>query len=313
MLKRLVVLLLLLSLSLASCVTSPLPEESEPKISFDDSLGRRVTFSEKPKRVACLLGSFADLWMLSGGEVCATSSDAWDSLSLELENAISLGGAHSPSLEKLLSANPDFVIASASTASHLAMRETLEGLSIPVAYFDVDNFEGYLSVLKICTDITERRDLYIQNGLALKEGIEDVKERYCKENFTNYNRKILLLRTSSTGVKVKGSEGTILGEMLSDFGTINIADQNNTLLESLSLEAILLEDPYHIFVVTMGQDTESALKAFHRLTEENPAWNSLSAVREGRVHLMEKTLFNQKPNARYLEAYETLLETLLSK
>jgi iron complex transport system substrate-binding protein len=101
--------------------------------------------------------------------------------------------------------------------------------------------------------------------------------------------------------------------MLSDIGAWNIADENGSLLESLSLEAILLEDPAHIFVVTMGSDTELALNAFYRMTEENVAWGSLTAVREGRVHIMDKTLFNQKPNARYLEAYETLLEKLLTK
>ena len=182
-----------------------------------------------------------------------------------------------------------------------------------VIYFDIDNFEDYLSVLEICANITNRPDLYQKNGVALREQIEQIKQEFCKQEFTNSEKTVLLLRTSSTGVKVKGSEGTILGEMLSDIGALNIADTNESLLENLSLEAILLLDPHHIFVVTMGSDTDQALDAFHRMTEDNGAWASLSAVREGRVHLMDKTLFNQKPNARYPEAYETLLEKLLTK
>lgn len=313
MLKKILALFLALPLFLTSC-TAPVPdEEGKAPVSFVDSLGRTVTVPESPERVACLLGSFADLWQLSGGTVSATTSDAWDSLSLALDEAVNIGGAHSPSLEKLLSANPDFVIASASTSSHLALRETLESLSIPVAYFDIDNFEEYLSVLEICTNITNRPDLYQKNGVALREQIEQIKQEFCKQEFTNSEKTVLLLRTSSTGVKVKGSEGTILGEMLSDIGALNIADTNESLLENLSLEAILLLDPHHIFVVTMGSDTDQALDAFYRMTEDNGAWASLSAVREGRVHLMDKTLFNQKPNARYPEAYETLLEKFLTK
>ena len=312
MLKQLLLIFLLLTLPLASCAKPPMTSGGEGGCTFVDDLGREVSFSDTPHRVACLLGSFADLWMLAGGEVCATASDAFADLALDPTEVVNLGGAHSPNLELLLSANPDFVIASASTASHLAMRETLERLCIPVAYFDIDNFDDYLRALEICTTLTSRFDLYQKNGIELKEGIDEVKNTYCKQNFTGSEKKILLLRTSSTGVKVKGSKGTILGEMLSDIGALNIADENGSLLESLSLEAILLEDPAHIFVVTMGSDTELALNSFYRMTEENAAWGSLTAVREGRVHIMDKTLFNQKPNARYLEAYETLLEKLLT-
>ena len=309
--KHLITLLLLVSLVLSSCVSSLPRDEVDETLSFVDDLGRTVTVSTSVGRVACLLGSFADVWMLSGGNVCATVSDAWDTLSLELGTATNLGGAHSPSLEMLIASQPDFVIASASTASHLAMREVLEALSIPVAYFDVDNVDDYLSMLKICTDLTGREDLYLQNGLILKDGIEALKSKYAEKEFT-IEKKVLLLRASSTGVKVKGNQGTILGEMLADFGTVNIADYNPTLLEHISMEVILSEDPYHIFVVTMGADTELALSVFESLMRENPAWASLGAVEAGRVHIMEKALFNLKPNARYLEAYETLYQTLLS-
>lgn len=309
--KYLILPLLILSL-LVSCVGVPPTDAGNAALSFVDDLGRTVTLSDTPKRTACLLGSFSDIWLLSGGTVCASASDAWETLSLDLGDAHNLGGAHSPSLEILLSANPDFVLASASTGSHLAMREVLEEMAIPVAYFDIDSFEDYLSMLKICTDLTGHPELYISNGLALQEGIERLKAEYSKQEFTN-ERKILLLRTSSTGVKVKGSEGTVLGEMLADFGTVNIATSNESLLESLSLEAIAEGDPYHIFVVTMGSDTDLALEVFHRLIEENPLWASLSAVKAGRVHFMDKTLFNLKPNARYLEAYEILYEALITK
>ena len=54
---------------------------------FQDALGREVTVQE-PKRVACLLGSFAQVWQLAGGEVIATADDAWDDLGLELPEEI---------------------------------------------------------------------------------------------------------------------------------------------------------------------------------------------------------------------------------
>ena len=74
-------------------------------IVFTDALGREVTTAKNPKRVATLIGSFADVWQLAGGTVCATAEDAWDDFGLELEDATNIGGAHSPNLEKLLAAS----------------------------------------------------------------------------------------------------------------------------------------------------------------------------------------------------------------
>ena len=226
---------------------------------------------------------------------------------------MNIGGAHSPSLELLLSADPDFVLASSSTASNVEMRETLEAAGIPVAYFDVDNFGDYLDMLDICTEITGRKDLYEKNGLQLQAQIEEIKSQYAQENRPDEERTVLLIRTSASSVKAKGRSGTILGEMLADLGCINIADNEDSLLENLSVEVVLREQPYHIFVVAMGSDTEAAQASLDAMIRENPAWNSLEAIQEGRMHWMDKALFNLKPNARWAEAYQKLYETLTEK
>ena len=305
--KRICILLLCLCL-LWGCAAAPAPT-GEAGYSFTDALGRTVTVND-PQRVASLLGSFADVWVLSGGSLCAAAEDAWEDFGLELKDAVNIGGAHSPSLELLLSAEPDFVLASASTASNLEMRETLEAAGITVAYFDVDNFSDYLHMLHICTDITGRKDLYEQNGAHLQAQIETIKEQYSQENIPDAQRTVLLLRAASGFVKAKGSTGTILGEMLADMGCINIADSDTSLLENLSVEAVIRAQPYHVFVVTMGSNTEAAKETLNSMLRENPAWSSLEAIGQGRLYIMDKTLFNLKPNERWAEAYGKLYETL---
>ena len=304
-------LALLLIIGVASCKHSKV--EAVETVAFTDALGREVNAPKNPKRVAALLGSFADVWLLSGGELVAAAEDAWGDFGLELGDAVNLGGAHSPNLELLLSANPDFVIASASTASHLEMRETLEAMGIAVADFDVDDFEDYLSMLEICTDLTGRKDLYEQNGLAIEAQIKEIKETYENASIPGEEKRVLLLRASSGFVKVKGSSGTILGEMLADMGCANIADHDASLLENLSVEAIMREEPHHVFVVAMGNNIDAARASFEALLKENPAWGELKAIKEGRVHWMDKRLFNLKPNSRWAESYEVLYETLITR
>ncbi len=285
-------------------------EGTDGGVTFTDALGRTVCVPCEPRRVAALLGSFADIWTLAGGSLCAAAEDAWEDFGLELPDAVCLGGAHSPSLEQLIAADPDFVIASASTASNVAMRDVLEEMGICVAYFDVDCFADYLAMLDICTDITGRKDLYEKNGASLGETIKRVKAEYAALGLSEVERRVLLLRVSSTSIKAKGSEGTILGEMLADMGCVNIADRNGGLLETLGVESVIREEPQHIFIVTMGNDPEAAEAAIQNLIEENPAWGELAAVRNDRLHLMDRSLFNLKPNARWAQAYETLFDAL---
>ncbi|MGN1092494.1 MAG: ABC transporter substrate-binding protein [Monoglobaceae bacterium] len=284
--------------------------ENSDTITFTDDLEREVSVSKSPQNVAALIGSFADVWILAGGSICAAPEDAWSDFGLELGDAVNLGGAHSPSLEQLLSADPDFVIASASTAADVDMKDVLENAGIAVAYFDVDCFEDYLNMLNVCTDITGRKDLYEQNGLNIQKKIDNIKKDMKNITVPEEQRTVLMLRAASGFVKAKGSKGTILGEMLSDMGCINIADSDKSLLENLSIESIINANPYHIFVVTMGDDTEAAKGSLSRMMEENPAWNDLDAVKENRMHFMDKKLFNLKPNARWADAYEQLYEIL---
>ena len=307
-----IIALLLCLFMLAACAPEPVSQSGDT-VTFTDALGREVSVPKNPERVAALIGSFADVWVLAGGSLCAAADDAWEDFGLELPDAVNIGGAHSPNLEAIFSANPDFVIASASTASNVEMKETLEAAGITVAYFDVDNFEDYLAMLAICTDITGRKDLYEQNGLALQTQIEAIKQDLNRQALPEERRTVLLLRAHSGSVKAKGSLGTILGEMLADLGCINIADSDTSLLETLSIESIIRQEPYRIFVVTMGDDSQKAMDNLNQMMNENPAWGALEAVAEGRLHLMDRKLFNMKPNADWAVSYEILSELLLAE
>ena len=309
--RRLTALLcILILLFTVGCSTGE--AEDADYLQITDALQREVRIKRSPERVAALIGSFADVWMLSGGTLCAAAEDAWDDFDLELDGAVNIGGAHTPSLELLCSSDPELVLASASTASNVALCEPLENMGITVVYFDVDNFEDYLRMLRVCTSITGREDLYEQNGIRIKERIDAIKEEFLKAALTEEQRRVLVLRVSSNSVKAKGSRSTILGEMLSDIGCINIADSSESLLESLSVESVIALSPYRVFVVTMGSEAASE-DNLRREILESSAWQSVKAIKEGRLHLMDRAYFNLKPNARWADSYEKICSIMLDR
>ena len=305
--------LLLAFLFLTACAAKPAPEDGAPAdtVTFTDDLGRSVTVEKSPERVACLLGSFTQVWMLAGGTVCATADDAWEDFQLDLaEETVNLGTTQSLSMELLLSAEPDFILASTNRRQNMEWLDTLQSTGIPVAYFDVANFEDYLRLLNICTDLTGQKDRYETYGLAVREQIDAVLEQSKARLANSSAPTVLSMRASAAGLTVKNSEGNVLGEMLKALGCINIADSDATLLEALSVEQILLADPDYIFIVQRGDDTEGMQRYLQQFIADHPAWAELTAVQEGRVYMMDKRLYNLKPNDRWGEAYEMLEEIL---
>lgn len=281
--------------------------ENTSAVTFTDALGREITVS-KPERVVTLLGSFCDEWLLAGGNVVGTASDSFTSFDLNLDESVEDIGSHmTPDAEKIIALNPDFVIASSYTEAQVELLETLEKAGITVAYFYINNFDDYLASLKIFTDITGRPDLYELNGEKVAEEIEQARLRIDGSKPT-----VLFIRAAATSVKVKGSEGTVGGEILKDLDTVNIADSEG-LLEDISMEAIILADPDYIFVTTQGSNLEAALENVEQLMTGNPAWESLKAVQNGHYYVIDKALYNSKPNARWGEAYQKLADILYSE
>ena len=301
--KYSICLFLILSLLLAGCgapatQVSPISQEA---VSFTDDLGRCVTV-DQPRRVAALLGSFAQIWQLAGGQVIAAPDDAWDDLQLNLpEDVVNLGNVKQLNLEQLLASQPDFIIASTNTRQNVEWRETLEATGIPTAYFDVDDFDDYLRLLSIFTDITGDKDMYQKYGEEVAEQLQQILDRADPEGPT-----VLSMVASASAVYAKNSQGNVMGTMLKNLNCVNIADSDASLLENISIEYILEADPEYIFIVQRGDDEEGMRQYVQQFFMEHPAWAQLSAVKNNRVYFMDKNLYNLKPNHRWAEAYAQL-------
>lgn len=275
-----------------------------PAITFTDDLDREITV-DSPERVVTLLGSFCDEWLLAGGSVVGSANDTFTNYDFGFEDqVVDIGSTHEPDVEKILSVQPDFVIASAKLDAQVELKDTFEKAGITVAYLDVDDFGDYLRTLDIFTQITGEKENYNKYGTEVSKEIEEAKAKIDGRKPT-----VLFIRAAASSVKVKGSKGTIGGEILADLDTENIAD-SNSLLEDLSMEAIIAADPDYIFVTTQGSDLEAALANVDELMISNSAWNSLKAVKNGNYYVLDKLLYNSKPNARWGEAYNYLADIL---
>ena len=261
--------------------------EKSTEVTFIDDLGREVTV-DRPQRVVCLISSFADIWYLAGGvdQIVATTNATWTYFDLPLrEDVVNLGQTKELNLEQLIACEPDFVLASSGTDRNVELESALSEMGITAAYFNVDTFDDYLRMIKICTDITGCTENYKIYGEDVQAQVEDILTRP-----DGSRPSVLYIRATGSSCKVKNSQDSVL--------------------EQLSIEAILQADPDYIFVILQSADPTDAEAILESTLLSNPAWSSLTAVKEGRYYVLDSSLYNLKPNAKWGIAYEQLADIL---
>ncbi len=300
--------LIALSLSVIFCAAALLSCTSRQNTrnqnsTLFDSQNKEVAIPADTGAVVAVGASLADLWLLSGGGLSGTTSDAVEQ-GLNIGSAQIVGTMRDPSTEAIIGLSPGLVLLSSDIPSHAEIAEVLGQADISCFMAKNDSFEDYYKLLDKFTDITGKKQLMQTYGEDVKKRIQSTLQSVP----SGEAKTVLLLRASSTEVKAKYKDNAT-ARVLDELGTVNAA-AGNSLLESLSLEAIIDKDPDYIFVVTMGSNTDKANQILKDSLTENPAWQTLSAVKNGRFEILPKELFHYKPNAKWGEAYEYLYKRI---
>ena len=286
--RRVICLLLMLLVCASACAETPDVQENPAM------------------RVVSLYGSYAEAWQLAGGTLAGVTEDAVSEREMDLGEHIQIiGTVKEPNLELVIALEPDLVLLSADIASHAAAAQTLEAAGIPCRLLRVDTFTDFAGMMDEFTLMTGRRDIYEELIPPMQAQIDALVARAAAQEHPT----VLLLRAFSTGVRVKGRDN-LAGVMLEEMGCVNIADRQPSLLEEVTLEAIVAENPEYVLISIMGTDIDAALQSVEQTLGQNPAWQALDAVQAGRVYVLPKELFHYKPNARWGESYAYLAHIL---
>lgn len=280
---------------------------NEENVLFTDKSGEEVTIKKNPQRVVVLQNSLLEMWDQAGGVVVGRVEESEDK---KVENAISaevVGAMGAPSLEKILALQPDLVVVSSSYTTQREMIPSLKQNNIQVIDLDNDLLEDYYKTVRIFTAITEREDLYENHVNDIQKKIDEIVSKAPKDK----SYKAVIMFATAKGITVRDSN-TMVGEMIKDLNLINISDSaiTGSDTKTFSIEKILLEDPDFIFVQTMGSNLEKITERLKSDALDNPAWASLTAVKEDRYIVLPKNLYLYKPNDKYPEAYEGLAKMI---
>lgn len=283
------------------------PVSADSFYSFTDSLGNEVVLTKKPVKVAVLFASLCNVWKNAGGEAYVTVGESVErGFCPEGTPLVDAGAGKSINTELLISLEPDFVIYSSDVPAQKKAGELLSGAGIASAAIRLDSLEDYLSALKIFCDITQSSENYAVYGEKIKSEADAIITRAKNQNEAP---KILFVRSGSSqsSCKAKKADDNFTAKMLEELGCVNIADSAPVLIDGLSAEAVLKENPDFIFISLMGDEQLS--RAFMQQTLESDAYKNLSS----KIIFLPKELFQYKPCEKWAEAYAFLWDELYKR
>lgn len=297
---------------------------SETSVTFKDATsadGSTVTISKNPGKVVNLYGSFTTLWYEAGGSVIGCiGGNSSKELYLEYigrditaDNGMTVVATSSSgkkwNTEKILELQPDLLICSTAMSGYSTIVSPAASANVPVIAVDYDDFSDYLKWFKVFCNLTGHTELWESVAMKALDEVVEVLAEIPADNGT----KVFSMFSGSKSLQANTS-ATVVGGMVKAMNCSNIADSWQGTLDGagrrdINLETVFAANP-DIIIVQCHAGADVAKKQVEDTYGSNPVWQSLNAVKNGKVFYLEKTLFHNKPNSRFAEAYQKLAEIL---
>lgn len=295
---------------------------NEDSVTFTDaSSDTPITIAKNPQKVVSLYASFTTLWYEAGGEVIGcigadTSSELYeeyigrDITGDEGMTVVSTSSAAKNwDVESIIALQPDLIICSTAMSGYSTMQSPAAAADIPVIAVSYEDFSDYLKWFKVFCNLNDQPELW--DSIAMKS-LHDVVDVLLECPIEDNPPTVFSMFAGSESLQAN-TDKTVIGGMLTAIHARNIVDneENITGAERLdiNLEAVFAENP-DILLVQCHAGMDEGRQMVEATYGDNPVWQSLQAVKDGKVYYLEKELFHNKPNSRFAEAYQKLAAIL---
>lgn len=296
---------------------------NDDSVTFTDASGdgnTEVTIRKTPASVVNLYASFTTLWYEAGGSVVGcidgnsstTLYNEYIGRDITADDGMTVVAASSSGkkwdVETIIALQPELIICSTAMSGYSTIEGPAAAAGIPLIAVEYNDFSDYLKWFKVFCNLTGKVQLWDSVAMKALDEVVSVLTSCPTEDTPS----VFSMFASADSLQAN-TANTVVGDMITAMNANNIVDnwQNTTASERLdiNLETVFAADP-DIILVQCHAEADMAKELVQTLYGENPVWQSLTAVKEGRVYYLEKTLFHNKPNSRFADAYRTMAEYL---
>jgi len=293
--RRLGVIAVLLSILVA--VFTGCQQEFSPGAYIDD-MGREVSIDKAPQRIVSHVPSITEtLFALGLGDRVVGVSDYCD-YPEEAKLKTSVGNYYNPSIEAIVAQAPDLVL----TDGHSESIEDLKPLGINFFVIDPKDIDGILEDIELLGKIT---------------GVESEAKALVSEMSSRFTqiasqvqgaprvRVFYVFDATDLNNPWTAGPGSFADALITMAGGENIAAKAQGAWVQLSIEQLVSADPEVILIdASMG----TAIVSQEELMA-HPAWQGLTAVKQGRIQLVDGDLVN-RPGPRIIQGLEEIAKAI---
>lgn len=278
--KRL--LLLLVCVFAAALVSgTPVAEETPMTagITITDSSGAVITFESVPDRVVSAAPNITEaIFAIGRGDAIVGRTDYCD-YPEEVSGITSIGSLREPSLETIVSLEPDVVIA--STHFQPEVGEALQGVGVPVVYlYDPGSFEGVYDVIESLGELLDAQDAAADVVSGMKSDVADVLARVAGATKPSV---YYVVGFGQWGDFTAGGD-TFIGQMLEMINADNIAKDSEGW--AYSFEKIVEADP-DIVICSQYWGAKEGLQT-------TDGYKDLPAIADGRLYAFDNNTVDRQ-------------------
>ena len=259
-------------------------------ITVTDDAGRTVTVAQTPHRIISLAPSITeDLFALGlGGKVVGDTT--YDNYPPAAVNITKVGGFSSPSIEKIVSLNPDIVFA--SSLENNTLLSTLSGYGIPTVVINPTSLTGILNDLSLIGKVTGSTG----NSSAL---VANLTQKMTANSISVSSHPRVLYLVWYNPIMSAGAD-TFEGDIIAHAGGINVAQLANVSgYGTMSKESIVALNP-SVIIANSAMNSTAVQQV-----KSDPALATVDAVKNGKIYILDSDIIS-RPGPRAFDALEQI-------
>ena len=270
-----------------------------------DDEGNKIILDKKPEKIVVTSASFLEPLHELGANI-AGRPDSKNNTPDWAKEIPSIGKVYQVDVERVLACSPDLVVI------NKGMNEKLVGVlkenKIPVLVMDMKTLDEVKNSVKVFSKISGNE---VKGDEIIKKIDDDIKN--ILEKVPHEKKRVAILHSTAQGLTVQ-LDGSIAGNIIKMFGWENVASdmiplEKNPDAAPYSMETLAEQNPEIIFVTSMG-NSEELKKGVQDTINSNPAWQTITAIKNNQVYYLPQNLFLLSPGLNYPKAVEFLAKTI---
>ncbi|AEH61780.1 periplasmic binding protein [Methanosalsum zhilinae DSM 4017] len=296
-----IITLITVLLIAAAMIPAVQADSSHFPITITDEMGNEVTIDKKPERIVSLSPSNTEILFAVGAGDQVVGVTDYSDYPPQVEELPLVGGFYSLSIERVVSLEPDLIVAQVGNGEDTV--NMLKDIGFPVIVLNPETVHDIITGIEIVGDATGNSETARVLATGMSEHIDSISSK--NKHIAEEDRPGVLYVVWFDPIYVAG-KNTYPGDLIEMVGGKNIITAEGWPIASL--EDIVAANPEIIICSSMATGSDVIAETI----KKNPLMAQTDAVKNGNVFAVEEPSTIERPGPRIVQGIDSLHEYMSS-